>query len=205
MRAADLQVALPVVRRETNAVEAGRLIADSGLVGLVIANKLGVPTAIVSAVDVLRLMVPGYLLDDVSLAAVFDEAGAGELWEYLAERTVGEMLDDEGVAVRKILSLESDATLVEIAARMVDARTQIALVRDSPRTPRCSSRFPPSSRPSWPVPAILTREADNSDGPGHSCARCLSHSVCSDRYRKAAADDHRAGRRSCNGFDRCHE
>ncbi|MGY2744443.1 hypothetical protein [Arthrobacter sp. UYCu723] len=132
MRAADLQVALPVVRRETNAVEAGRLIADSGLVGLVIANKLGVPTAIVSAVDVLRLMVPGYLLDDVSLAAVFDEAGAAELWEHLAERTVGEMLDDEGVAVRKILTIESDATLVEIAARMVDARTQIALVRDSP-------------------------------------------------------------------------
>ncbi|WP_427008686.1 hypothetical protein [Pseudarthrobacter sp. H2] len=133
MRAVDLGVPLPVVRRETTAVEAGRLIADSGLVGLVIANKLGVPTAIVSAVDVLRLMVPGYLLDDVSLAAVFDEAGAGELWEHLADRSVGDLLDDQGVAVRKILAIESDATLVEIAARMVDARTQIALVRDSPR------------------------------------------------------------------------
>ncbi|MBT2547287.1 hypothetical protein [Arthrobacter sp. ISL-65] len=133
MRAADLQVPLPVVRRETTAVEAGRLIADSGLVGLVVANRLGVPTAIVSAVDVLRLMVPGYLLDDVSLAAVFDEAGAGELWEHLADRTVGDLLDDQGVAVRKILTIDADATLVEMAARMVDARTQIALVRDSPR------------------------------------------------------------------------
>lgn len=36
MRAADLQVALPVVRRETTAVEAGRLIAEGGLVGLVL-------------------------------------------------------------------------------------------------------------------------------------------------------------------------
>jgi hypothetical protein len=42
------------------------------------------------------------------------------------------MLDDEGVAVRKILTVESDATLVEVAVRMVDARTQIALLRESP-------------------------------------------------------------------------
>jgi CBS domain-containing protein len=132
VRAVDLKVSLPVVRRETTAAEAGRLIADSGLVGLVIADRRGVPTAIVSAVDVLRLMLPGYLLDDVSLAAVFDEAAATELWDHISERTVGEMLDDEGVAVRKILSIESDATLVEIAARMVDARTQIALLQDSP-------------------------------------------------------------------------
>ncbi|MDQ0663156.1 CBS domain-containing protein [Arthrobacter ulcerisalmonis] len=132
MRAVDLQVSLPVVRRETTAVEAGRLIADSGLVGLVIANRRGIPTAIVSAVDVLRLMIPGYLLDDVSLAAVFDEDAAGEVWEHISDRSVGEMLDDEGVAIHKILSVESDATLVEIAARMVDARTQIALIRDSP-------------------------------------------------------------------------
>ncbi|MDP9697078.1 UNVERIFIED_ORG: hypothetical protein J2X79_004662 [Arthrobacter globiformis] len=48
------------------------------------------------------------------------------------ERTVGDLLDDEGVAVHRILALESDATLVEVAARMVDARTQIALLRDSP-------------------------------------------------------------------------
>jgi CBS domain-containing protein len=84
MRADDMQVSLPVVRRETTAVEAGRLIADSGLVGLVVANRQGVPAAIISAVDVLRLMVPGYLLDDVSLAGVFDEAGSGELWEHLS-------------------------------------------------------------------------------------------------------------------------
>ena len=50
------KLVLPVARCETTAVEAGRVIADSGLVGLVVANKLGVPTAIVSAVDVLRLM-----------------------------------------------------------------------------------------------------------------------------------------------------
>jgi CBS domain-containing protein len=132
VRAADLQVALPVVRRETTAVEAGRLIAEGGLVGLVIANKAGIPSAILSPVDVLQLMVPDYVLDDPSLAGVFDEKGAGELWDRLDERTIGELLDDDGVTVRRMLTIEPDDTLLEVAARMVDARTQIARVTGSP-------------------------------------------------------------------------
>lgn len=132
MRAADLQVVLPVVRRETTAVEAGRLIAEGGLVGLVIANEAGTPTAILSAVDVLQLMVPDYILDDPSLSSVFDEKGAGELWDRLDERTIGELLDDDGVTVRRMLTIEPDDTLIEVAARMVDARTQIARVKGSP-------------------------------------------------------------------------
>ncbi|MDQ6753705.1 MAG: CBS domain-containing protein [Actinomycetota bacterium] len=131
MRAADLQVALPVVRRETTAVEAGRLIAEGSLVGLVVANNDGVPVAILSAVDVLQLMLPDYVLDDPWLAGVFDEKGGGELWEHLDERTIGELMDDDGVTVRGILTIEPDDTLIEIAARMVDARTQIARVSGS--------------------------------------------------------------------------
>ncbi|WP_427007749.1 hypothetical protein [Pseudarthrobacter sp. H2] len=123
---------LPVVRRETTAVEAGRLIAEGGLVGLVIADSAGIPVAILSAVDVLQLMVPDYVLDDPSLAGVFDEKGAGELWEHLDERTIGELLDDDGVTVSRILTIEPEDTLIEMAARMVDARTQIARVSGSP-------------------------------------------------------------------------
>lgn len=78
--------------------------------------------------DVLQLMVPDYVLDDPSLAGVFDENGAGELWEHLDERTIGELMDDDGVTVRRILTVEPDDTLIEMAARMVDARTQIARV-----------------------------------------------------------------------------
>jgi CBS domain-containing protein len=132
MRAVDLQVALPVVRRETTAVEAGRLIAEGGLVGLVIANDAGTPAAILSAVDVLQLMIPDYVLDDPSLAGVFDEEGARELWELLDKRTIAELIDDEGVAVRKILTADPEDTLIEVAARMVDARTQIARVKGAP-------------------------------------------------------------------------
>ena len=133
MRAADLQVALPVVRRETTAVEAARLIAEGGLVGLVIANDAGTPVAILSAVDVLQLMVPDYVLDDPSLAGVFDEKGATELWESLDRRTIAELMDDNRVAVRKILAVDPGDTLIEVAARMVEARTQIVRVKGAPR------------------------------------------------------------------------
>ncbi|MGO4588543.1 hypothetical protein [Paenarthrobacter sp. 2TAF44] len=129
MRAADLQVSLPVIHRETTAVEAGRLIAGGGMVGLVIANDAGTPVAIVSAVDVLQLMIPDYVLDDPSLAGVFDEKGAAELWDVLDRRTIAELIADDRVAVRKILTVDPGDTLIEVAARMVEARTQIVRVR----------------------------------------------------------------------------
>lgn len=132
MRARDLQTAMPVVNRDTTAMEAAKLIAGSNVVGLVIADRRGVPVALVSAIDVLTLMLPGYLLDDLSLAAVFDEQGAEDLWGNLRQRTIGELIDDEGVATRRILTVEPDDTVVEVAARMAGTRSQLALVAGSP-------------------------------------------------------------------------
>lgn len=128
MRAADLKIKLPVVRRDTTAIEAARLIAEGGRIGLVVADGAGVPVAIISAIDVMRLMLPGYILEDLSLANVFDEEGVNDLWQEIDGRTVGELLDDDEVAVRDILTIDAAATLVEIAARMADAHTQIARI-----------------------------------------------------------------------------
>jgi CBS domain-containing protein len=128
MRASDLQVSLPLVQRRTTALEAARLIARGRLAGLVVANDAGIPFAVVSSADVLRLMVPNYVLDDMSLAGVLDEAGADEMWTRINERTIGELLDDEGVYVRDITRIDADANLVEMAALMVDARAEIAVV-----------------------------------------------------------------------------
>jgi len=128
MRATDLKTELPLVRRETAAVDAARLIAEGGRIGLVVADDAGSPVAIISATDVMRLMLPGYILEDLSLANVFDEEGANDLWAEIDSRTIGELLDDEEVPVREILAIDADATLVEIAARMADAHAQIARV-----------------------------------------------------------------------------
>lgn len=134
MRARDLQTTLPIVDRTTTALDAARLIARDGLPALVVADEAGNPAAVLSAVDVLGLLVPGYVLDDMSLAGVFDEKGSEEVWGAGRERVLGELLDDIGVRVRDILVVDAAATVVEVAARMADARAHIALVADHTAT-----------------------------------------------------------------------
>jgi CBS domain-containing protein len=131
MRATDLQVHLPLVDRDTSAVDAARLIAEGRLAGLVIADETGTAVAIVSAVDVLRLLIPGYVVEDMALAGVFDESGAEEVWSHAVDRKIGELVDDDKVHIHEILTIDADATLVEIAAEMTDARAQIAMVSAS--------------------------------------------------------------------------
>ena len=136
MHATDLQTDLPLVDRRTTAVEAARLIARDRLAALVVADFEGSPVAVISSADVLRLMVPTYVLDDMSLAGVLDEAGADEVWGRADDRTVGELLDDDGVNVREILRVDPDSTLVEVAAQMVESHTQVALVKGSGDSPK---------------------------------------------------------------------
>jgi hypothetical protein len=131
MRAKDLQVRLPVVDRTTTAVAAARLIASDDLAALIVADDHGMPTAVIAAVDVLGLLVPEYVIEDIALAGVFDDRGSEEVWAKGARRDLGELLDDVGIRVHDILTVDSDATIVEVAARMVDAHAHIAYVADS--------------------------------------------------------------------------
>lgn len=128
MRASELQHPLPVVGRDTDAVEAARLIAVGNQPGLVIADAKGNPSAVVSAVDVLGLLVPAYVLDDLALAGVMDEKAAEEVWAHASERTIGDLLDDKAVRIYTLLTVDADATILEVAAQMADARAQVAMV-----------------------------------------------------------------------------
>ena len=129
MLASDIQVTLPLVDRGTSAVAAARHIARDHLAALVVADASGTPIGVVSSADVLGLLVPSYVLQDMSLAGVLDEAGAEEMWSYADNRTIGELLDDDGVRVRELLSIDGDSTLIETAALMVDAHAQVAVVK----------------------------------------------------------------------------
>lgn len=128
MRVLDLVISLPLVDRASSASDAVRLIADDDLIGLVVTDVGGVPRAVVSAIDIARLMLPRYIRDDLSLANVVGESGVQDLWDEIDGRTIGDVLDDDEVHAREILVVEPDATLVEAAARLVDARTQVARV-----------------------------------------------------------------------------
>lgn len=130
MHASDIATSLTVVDRSTPAVEAIRLIAERDLIGLVIAEADGHPSAVVSSVDVVRFVLPRYLLDDLALTNTVGDVGLEDLRQGLQGRTIGDLVDDTDVPVRSVLVVPADAGPIEIAARMVDARSQVALVED---------------------------------------------------------------------------
>ena len=131
MRVSELAVTLPVVDRNTSARLAARIIARDSRASIIVADGTGKPAAVISAVEVLRVLVPRYILDDISLAAVFDEKGADEVWGDVPERTIGELLDDDDSRVLGILEVDADATLLEVAAQMAHDRAVIAVVKGS--------------------------------------------------------------------------
>lgn len=131
MRVSELAISLPVVDRGTSALVAAQIIARDSRASIVVADANGKPAAVISAVEVLRVLVPRYILDDLSLAAVFDEKGADEVWGDVPERTIGELLDDDDSRVLSILEVDADATLLEVAAQMAHDRVVIAVVKGS--------------------------------------------------------------------------
>ena len=131
MRVSELAITLPVVDRNMSALAAAHIIARDSRATIVVADASGKPVAVISAVDVLRALVPRYVLDDVSLAAVFDEKGADEVWGEVPVHTIGELLDDKESRVFEILEVEPDDTLLDVAAHMSQERALVAVVKGS--------------------------------------------------------------------------
>jgi CBS domain-containing protein len=128
VRATDIATELPLVDRSTPALDAIRLIADADLLGIVVEGERGGPWLLVSSVDVARLALPEYIRNDLSLANVMGEIGVDDLRDQVGRQTVGDLIDDGAVDPREVLVVGADAHLVEVLARMVDARTQVALL-----------------------------------------------------------------------------
>ena len=129
MRARDLAQAAPVVSRDDSATEALRILCTAGLPGLVV--DMGSEFVVVPASQLLRGTLPRYVLDDPSLARVWDEASADELTHRLGSRTAADLvtaLDRRGDEPDHVV--EVDATVVEIAAVMSSARLPLVAVVD---------------------------------------------------------------------------
>ncbi len=128
MRVSDLETSLPLVDLHTPALDAARMIAGKRLPVLVVADAAGRPSSLISAIDVLALLIPSYLRDDRFLSGVLDELGSDEVWAEAGERTIGELIEDDGVDVHDIVTVEPDATLVEVATLLAEERASVALV-----------------------------------------------------------------------------
>jgi hypothetical protein len=125
MLASDIQTSLPLLNRRTNALVAGRLLTHQYPGGLVVADDDGTPLASISSADVLSLMVP------------VDARELGEdAWPRVAERTIGDLVENEDIVLGELLHVTADDDLLELAANMVAAGAQMAIVDDGLDRPR---------------------------------------------------------------------
>jgi CBS domain-containing protein len=93
VRAEDLDEKFPVVKIDSNALDAVRLLAEHRLNGLVVVtDTTETPFAVLPASQVVRFIVPGYVQDDPGLASVVTESMADHAAEKLSGKTIRDML-----------------------------------------------------------------------------------------------------------------
>jgi CBS domain-containing protein len=125
VRAEQIAEEFPEVALDSNALEAVRLLATRRLPGLVVTDTAGAPVTILPASQVVRLLVPPYVLDDPSLAGVLSESMADRVADKLGGRTVKEVLSKPPPNMTKV---KADDTIVEVAAAMARNRSPLVAV-----------------------------------------------------------------------------
>ncbi len=132
MRARELAEPFPTVTLQTDAVEAARTMGANRLPGLIVLDEQGRPHTVVPGSQVLRLLLPRYVQDDPSLAGVYSEQDSDALLRRVPGTPVRQLFPhpqdrDELPAV------DPDATLLEVAAMMVQRHSPIVAVVDHHR------------------------------------------------------------------------
>lgn len=132
MRARDLVQMTPAVHPDDRVVDALRVLATSGLPGLIVSD--GSTLAVIPASQVLRVALPQYVLDDPSLGRVWDEQSADALAQRLIDRRVADLVASLSVEDgRPDPTVDADATVVEMAAVMSSAHVPLLAVLDDGR------------------------------------------------------------------------
>lgn len=130
MRARDLAEEYETVGAESDAMEAARLMAEHRLPALLVVDEQGAPVAILPASQMIKVLVPGYVVEDPTLAAVVDERHADRLCQVLVGRTVRECLS-KTAPVPPIAA--PDDTALEVAALMAQVRSPLVAVVEEDR------------------------------------------------------------------------
>jgi len=125
VRAEQIAEDFPVVRADSDALDAVRLIAERRLPGLLITDSAGRPLRILPASQVVRLLVPAYVQDDPALAGVISESSADHVADKLLGKTVGQVL---GNTPADLTTVDTDETIVEVAAIMARHRSPLVAV-----------------------------------------------------------------------------
>lgn len=115
----------PVVDIDSPAVEAARMVAEHRLPGIVVITADGQPYAVLPASQVVRFLVPGYVQDDPSLAAVLAESMADRAADRLGGKTVRQLLPLHRLTLP---AANADDTIIEVAALMARLRSPLVAV-----------------------------------------------------------------------------
>ncbi|WP_406175837.1 CBS domain-containing protein [Streptomyces sp. NBC_00996] len=125
MRARDLAVEYETVSLDADASAPPRLMAQQWLSALLVVDEAGMPKAILPTSQMVKVLVPMYVVEDPTLAAVVDERHADRLCEAPAGRTVRDCLskDTPPPAIAA-----PDDTAPEVAAQMARLRSPLVAV-----------------------------------------------------------------------------
>ncbi len=131
MRARDLAVPYPLVAADAPAAEAARLLAEEE-VDAVFVDRQGRLQGVLSDIGLLTRLLPGYIIEDPTLAQVLEEDASSLLWRRLEGHRVEELLPRRGHG-GEVPHVDGNATLMQVAAVMAAARAPIVAVRDGER------------------------------------------------------------------------
>jgi predicted transcriptional regulator len=123
----------PVVQRDADALDVVTRLVEHHWDGLVIVDENMWALATVSLADVLRLALPDYIEEDVSLASVYAEQVADTFAETLRNRKVREVMPRPISKYPPVL-VRPEHTLLEVAAVMAVQHTAIVAVVEESRT-----------------------------------------------------------------------
>ncbi len=115
----------PVIGLDTLALEAAQLMAGHRLPGLVVTDTDGKPHTVLPASEVVKFLVPGYVQEDPSLAAVLSESMADRAADKLGDKTVRHLLP---ATPPELAAVNHDDTIIEVAAIMARLRCPLAAV-----------------------------------------------------------------------------
>jgi CBS domain-containing protein len=125
VHARDLAVEFESVTLDTDALDAARLMSEHKLPGLLVLDAAGTPKAILPASQLIKVLVPRYVIEDPTLAGVVDERHADRLCAALVGRRVGECLPPD--APEPPIAAPDD-TALEVAALMAREHSPLVAV-----------------------------------------------------------------------------
>jgi CBS domain-containing protein len=127
VRAEDLDEQFPIVDVDSDALEAARMIAEHSLPGLIVTDASNKPYAVLLASEVLHMILPRYVQDDLMLAGVMGDALA-DYAQNLAGKTVGDVVPKPP---KKLPSVDARDGVIKVAAEMAQQRCPlIAVTKD---------------------------------------------------------------------------